>query len=41
MQVKTTDRSWESEFSHHFTVREDQITKFQEYTDTAAAMAAY
>ena len=39
--VKTTDRSWESEFSHHFTVREGQITKFQEYTDSAAAMAAY
>ena len=39
--VKTTDRTWEGEFSHHFTVREGQIVRFQEYSDSAAAMAAY
>lgn len=39
--VKTTGRAWEGEFSHHFTVQGGKVTRFQEYTDSAAAMAAF
>ena len=39
--VKTTGRSWEGDFSHHWTVEGGKITRFQEYTDSAAAMAAF
>ena len=39
--VKTTGRAWEGEFSHYFTVQGGKVTRFQEYTDSAAAMAAF
>ena len=39
--VKITGRAWEGEFSHHFTVQGGKVTRFQEYTDSAAAMAAF
>ena len=39
--VKTTGRAWEGEFSHLFTVQGGKVTRFQEYTDSAAAMAAF
>ena len=39
--VKTTGRAWEGDFSHHFTVQGGKVTRFQEYTDSAAAMAAF
>ena len=39
--VKTTGRGWEGDFSHHWTVEGGKVTRFQEYTDSAAAMAAF
>ena len=39
--VKTTGRAWEGDFSHHWTVEGGKITRLQEYTDSAAAMAAF
>jgi ketosteroid isomerase-like protein len=39
--VKTTGRNWESDFAHVFTVREGKVTRYQEYTDTAALAEAY
>ena len=39
--VKATDRSWEGDFSHHWTVEGGKVTRFQEYSDSAAAMAAF
>ena len=39
--VKTTGRNWESDFAHVFTVRDGKVTRFQEYTDTAALADAY
>jgi uncharacterized protein len=40
-KVKTTGRTWRSDFTHVFTVRDGKIVRFQEFTDTAAAAAAY
>jgi ketosteroid isomerase-like protein len=40
-RVKSTRRRFEGDWAHVFTVREGQIVRFQEYTDTAAAAAAY
>jgi ketosteroid isomerase-like protein len=40
-KVKSTGRTWRSEFAHVFTVRDGKIVRFQEFTDTAAAAAAY
>jgi uncharacterized protein len=40
-RVKSTGRRFEGDWAHVFTVREGQIVRFQEYTDTAAAAAAY
>lgn len=39
--VKSTGREWESDFAHVFTVRDGEVTKFQEYTDSAALAAAF
>ena len=39
--VKTTGRAWEGDFSHHWTVEGGKVTRFQEYSDSAAAMAAF
>ena len=41
LPLATTARAWEGEFSHHFTVQGGKVTRFQEYTDSAAAMAAF
>lgn len=39
--VKATEREFESDFAHVFSVDEGRIASFKEYTDTAAATAAY
>lgn len=40
-RVKSTGRKFESDWAHVFTVRDGRIVSFKEYTDTAAATAAY
>jgi ketosteroid isomerase-like protein len=40
-KVKSTGRTWRSEFVHIFTIREGRVVRFQELLDTAAAAAAY
>jgi uncharacterized protein len=40
-QAKSTGREWESDFAHVFTVRGETVTRFQEYTDTAAQADAF
>ncbi len=39
--VKATDRVFESDWAHVFTIREGKVTRFREFTDTAAAAAAH
>ena len=39
--VKSTDRDWESDFAHMWTVEGGKLTRMQEYADTAAMAAAY
>ena len=39
--VKATEREFTSKWVHVFTVRDGKIVAFLEYTDTAAAAAAY
>ncbi len=39
--VKSTEREFTSKWVHVFTVRDGKIVAFLEYTDTAAAAAAY
>lgn len=39
--VKSTNREYESDFVHVFTVRDGKITGFDEYFDTTLATAAY
>ena len=39
--VKSTDRGWESDFVHVLTVRDGKVTRFQEYTNTAAFVEAF
>jgi hypothetical protein len=39
--VKTTGRHFEADFAMKFTFQGDKVAKFQEYTDTAAIVAAY
>lgn len=39
--VKATGREWESDFAHVFTVRDGEVTRFQEYTDSAALADAF
>jgi ketosteroid isomerase-like protein len=40
-QARSTGREWESDFVHAFTVRGETVTRFQEYTDTAALADAF
>jgi len=40
-KVKSTGRTFGSDFAHIFTVRDGKIVRFQEITDSAAAAAAY
>jgi uncharacterized protein len=39
--VKSTGREWESDFVHVLTVRDGKVTRYQEYTDTAALGDAF
>jgi uncharacterized protein len=39
--VRSTGREWESDFVHVFSVHDGKITRFQEYTDTAALAEAF
>jgi uncharacterized protein len=39
--VRETDRNYESDWVHVFTVRDGKVAEFKEYTDTAAAGLAY
>jgi uncharacterized protein len=39
--VKSTGREWESDFAHVFTVHDGKVTRFQEYTDSAALAEAF
>jgi ketosteroid isomerase-like protein len=39
--VKSTDRTFESDFAEVFTIRNGKICEFHEYADTAAQAAAY
>lgn len=39
--VKSTDRRYEGEWAHLFTVREGKLAAFREFSDTAAAEQAY
>jgi len=40
-KVKSTDRDYECDFCHVFTIRDGKIVAFEEFTDTAAAAAAH
>jgi ketosteroid isomerase-like protein len=40
-RVKSTGREYGGDWAHVFTIRDGKITGFHEYTDTAAAAAAY
>ena len=39
--VKATGKEWESDFVHALSVRDGKVTRFQEYTDTAALGDAF
>jgi ketosteroid isomerase-like protein len=39
--AKATGREWESDWAHVYTIRDGQVVRFQEYTDTAMAIAAH
>ena len=39
--VKSTGRDWESDFAHVFTLRDGKVSRFQEYTDSAALADAF
>ena len=39
--VRSTGREWECDFVHLLTVRDGEVTRFQEYTDTAALAEAF
>ncbi len=40
-RVKSTGHIYDSDFAHIFTILDGKVTRFQEYTDTAASLAAY
>ena len=40
-KVKSTDREYQCDFCHVFTIRDGKIVAFEEFTDTAAAAAAH
>ena len=39
--AKATGRDWESDWAHVYTIRDGQVIRFQEYTDTAKVIAAH
>lgn len=39
--VKSTDRTYESDWAEVFTIRDGKIVRFREFANTAAAAAAY
>ncbi|RJF99310.1 nuclear transport factor 2 family protein [Noviherbaspirillum saxi] len=39
--VKSTDRTFESDWAEIFTIRDGKIARFREFADTAAGAAAY
>jgi len=39
--VNSTDRTYESDWAHVFTIRNGKISRFREFFDTAAGAAAY
>jgi uncharacterized protein len=41
VRVKATKREWSTNWVQVYTVRDDAICRFREYTDTAAIAAAY
>jgi len=41
MRVKTTGRTYETQWAHVFTVRDGKIVEFREYADTAAVAEAF
>ena len=41
MRVNSTGQAFEGDWAHVFTIRNGKVMKFHEYTDTAAAAAAY
>ncbi|HUA84184.1 MAG TPA: nuclear transport factor 2 family protein [Bryobacteraceae bacterium] len=40
-KVRATNRTYEADWIHAFTVRDGKVAKFREYTDTQAIAAAY
>jgi ketosteroid isomerase-like protein len=40
-KVKATGKTWRSDFAHVFTIRDGKVVRFEEFTDSAAAAAAY
>jgi uncharacterized protein len=40
-RAKATGREWEGDWAHVYTIRNGQVIRFQEYTDTAMAIAAH
>jgi ketosteroid isomerase-like protein len=40
-RVKRTGRTLEGDFAHAWTIKDEKVTRLQEYTDTAAYEAAY
>ena len=40
-RVKSTGRTWASEWAHAMTVRDGKVASFREYTDTAAVVGAF
>ena len=41
MRVKTTGRTYETQWAHVFTLRDGKIVEFREYADTAAVAEAF
>ena len=41
MRVKTTGRTYETQWAHVFTVRDGKIVEFREYADTSAVAQAF
>jgi ketosteroid isomerase-like protein len=40
-RAKATGREWASDWAHVYTIRDGQVIRFQEYTDTAMAIVAH
>jgi hypothetical protein len=41
VRVKSTGRSYETEWAHAYVLRDGKVTQFREYTDTARVAAAF